>query len=275
MLALFSSSAAFLAPASPLRDAVAARQSSPRIVLTPIMGAVGEPRTIEEGKNDFQKSWGEGFVGGWGDGTAPLPMSTQAFVNELITTVTIAMTSDNYQYSPIFGVGFELLVDMYALELREGAARERMRVALAKACLTDPAQMKEDSDALIAAAEGAADVEALFATPAFQELAGKDGKFKYTYVFGAGLITLMQKTGADPDKAVAEWCQKLNLSCEGQFTRDYKYFKAQLEKLQGMKDMMAQMKESAEKKAAKAAADTAAGIESKDPRKVANLGKEA
>ena len=40
-----------------------------------------------------QAAWGEGITGGWGEGTAPLPMSTQAFVNEMITTVTVAQAA--------------------------------------------------------------------------------------------------------------------------------------------------------------------------------------
>ena len=68
-----------------------------------------EPRTIQEGKDDFQVNWGKGFSSGWGEDTAPLPMSTQAFVNEIITTVTIAQNSPNFGYSSLFGLGFEVL----------------------------------------------------------------------------------------------------------------------------------------------------------------------
>ena len=56
-------------------------------------------------------------MGGWGEGTSPLPMSTQAFVNEMITTVTVAQSSANYQYSSIFGLGYETLVSYYTLEV--------------------------------------------------------------------------------------------------------------------------------------------------------------
>ena len=44
-------------------------------------------------------------------------MSTQAFVNEMITTVTVAQSSANYQYSSIFGLGYETLVSYYTLEV--------------------------------------------------------------------------------------------------------------------------------------------------------------
>ena len=109
-------------------------------------------------------------MGGWGEGTAPLPMSTQAFVNEMITTVTIAQASPNYQYSSLFGLGFETLVSYYTLEVRththarthaharmhppaltlhphhiaqvrKPEQKEKMRVALAGALLADPAQV--------------------------------------------------------------------------------------------------------------------------------------
>lgn len=275
MLFFFSALHAFVAPASRVRTdgalaAASARSAAAHRLLSPRNSATLEVRTIQDGKDEFQEWWGQGFSGGWGDGTAPLPMSTTAFINEMITTVTIAMPSPNYQYSPIFALGFETLCSYYAIEVRNEAARERMREALAKALLLDPAQMKSDADALLAASEGA-DEEALLATAELQKLASLEGKFKYTYVFGTGLIILMQKVGVDPEAGVKSWCEKLNLAaCEGQFARDYRYYKSQMDKLDGMKAMMAQMKEAAEKAAAKAAADTEAGVESTDPRKIAN-----
>jgi len=228
-------------------------------------------RSVQNGKDDFQASWGEGVVGAWGEGTAPLPMSTQAFVNEMITTVTIAQSSPNMQYSSIFGLGFETLVSYYTLEVRRPEQKEKMRVALAKALLTDPVQMKADAEALKAEAKGKT-VEELFETAEFKRLAGLGGKFKYTYVFGVGLIQLMQLVDpvVEPVAGASAWTKKLSLPCENQATRDATYFKAQMEKLTLMKDMFAQMKASNEKKAAKAAEDEAAGIVSTDPRSIKN-----
>merc|ERR1719486_1059422 len=111
-------------------------------------------RSIQNGKDDFQKSFGTGAFGGWGEGTRPLPMSTQAFVNEMITTVTVAQASANYKYSSIFGLGFETPVSYYTLEMRGEESKEKCRVALAKALLRDPAQMKADAEELQAAATG-------------------------------------------------------------------------------------------------------------------------
>jgi hypothetical protein len=226
-------------------------------------------RSVQDGKDDFQKYWGTGFSGGWGDDTAPLPMSTQAFVNEMITTVTIALASPNYQYSSAFGLGFQELVKYYTIEIRRDEQREKMRVALAKALLTDPVQMAKDAESLVAAAEGLTE-EQLFETPEFKRLGELEGNFKYTYIFGVGLLTLMQKVGVDPAVGVKRWCEKLNLNCENQFTRDANYFKMQMEKLELMKDMFAQMKAASERAAAQAEADKAAGIESKDPRSIKN-----
>lgn len=227
-------------------------------------------RSVQNGKDDFQAAWGKGFHGGWGKDTAPLPMSTQAFVNEMITTVTIALVSPNYQYSSAFGLGFEVLCGYYSLEIRNEEQREKMRVALAKALLTDPTQMKEDSESLLAAAEGMSEDD-LFETAEFKRLAALNSKFKYTYVFGVGLLTLMQKVGVDPGTGVKTWCEKLNLNCQNQFSRDAVYFKAQVEKLEMMKEMFKQMKDASERAAAKAAEEKAAGVESTDPRKASNM----
>jgi len=62
----------------------------------------------------------------------------------------------------------------------------------------------------------------------FKRLAALDSSFKYTYIFGAGLLVLMQKVGVDPATGVKSWCEKLNLNCEGQFSRDAAYFKTQM-----------------------------------------------
>lgn len=247
----------------------AQRQQPTAMLLAPKDASSLETRTVQDGKDDFQRHWGEGFVGGWGENTAPLPMSTQTFVNEMITTVTIALASPNYQYSPAFGLGFQTLIGYYSLEIRSEKQREKMRIALAKALLTDPAQMEEDATSLLAAAEGLSEEE-LFETAEFKRLAGLNSQFKYTYIFGVGLLTLMQKVGVDPATGVKSWCDKLNLACENQFTRDASYFKAQMSKLELMQEMFAQMKAASEKAATQAAEDKAAGIETKDPRKITN-----
>jgi len=176
------------------------------------------------------------------------------------------------EYSSAFGLGFQTLVGYYSLEIRSDTQKEKMRVALATALLTDPAQLKEDAESLLVTAEELSENE-LFETAEFKRLAQLDSKFKYTYIFGVGLLTLMQKVGVDPDTGVKSWCERLNLKCQNQFTRDASYFKAQMSKLELMKEMFAQMKEASEKAAAQAAADKAAGVESKepnDPRKVSN-----
>ena len=219
-----------------------------------------EPRTVQDGKDAFQAMWGKGQFGGWGEGTSPLPMSTQAFCNEMITTVTIAMSSPSYQYTPLFGLGFETLCSYYAIEINLESERGRMAEALAGALLTDAKEMKKDAESLLAAAEGATE-EALFETPQFKALAALNGEFKYTYVTGVAMLVLMQKVGVDPNVGVKSWCEKLNLKCENQFTRDANYFKQQMEKLELMKGTLLQMKEAGVKAAAKAAAEKAAKAE--------------
>lgn len=225
-------------------------------------------RSVQNGKDDFQAEWGKGVVGGWGEGTSPLPMSTQAFVNEMITTVTVAQSSANYQYSSIFGLGYETLVSYYTLEVRKPEQKEKMRVALAKALLRDPTQMKADAEELKALVKGKS-VEELFETAEFKRLIALNGKFKYTYVFGVGLIQLMQlvePAPVDPVAGASAWSKKLGLPCENQATRDATYFKAQMEKLELMKDMFAQMKARDERNAA----NKAAGIETNDSRSIKN-----
>ena len=101
MLALvLSHSQAFLTPAR-FPDSASLCATRRHSVVAMLLAPKGKDnldlRSVQDGKDDFQKYWGTGFSGGWGDDTAPLPMSTQAFVNEMITTVTIALASPNYR----------------------------------------------------------------------------------------------------------------------------------------------------------------------------------
>ena len=40
----------------------------------------------------------------------------------------------------------------------------------------------------------------------------------------------------DPMTGGKRWSERLGLACEGQFSRDYNYFKTQMAKLEGMKE---------------------------------------
>jgi len=79
-------------------------------------------------------------------------------------------------------------------------------------------------------------------------------------------MQLVEPAPVDPVAGASAWSKKLGLPCENQATRDATYFKAQMEKLELMKDMFAQMKARDERNAA----NKAAGIETNDSRSIKN-----
>ena len=59
------------------------------------------PRTVGEAKEAFQQAYG-----------APVGSMAQGFVNEMLTSVTLATVTPSYKYSRIFAVGFETLCEV-------------------------------------------------------------------------------------------------------------------------------------------------------------------
>ena len=56
----------------------------------------------------------------------------------------------------------------------------------------------------------------------------------------------MKQANVDPTTGIEKWSDELNLNCKGVLSRDYGYFKNNVEKFEGMKEMFAQMKKASE-----------------------------
>ena len=182
-----------------------------------------------------------------------IPMATQSFANELITSETLAMVTPRYRYTRLFALGFETLCDTF---LSAGASPETLKYTRSSLCVAfgvDEAKVKSDAAALLALTEGMSEADML-ATDDLKELAQL--KPTYSYILGSGLTTLMKQAKQSSDGAeltgedIARWCDALELNCKNALTRDYNYYVTSVEKFGQMKEMFIQMDASAKRQAA-------------------------
>lgn len=208
--------------------------------------AEGPPRTVGEAKDAFQEAY-----------KAPVGSVAQSFVNEMITSVTLATGMPSYKYTRVFAVGYEALCDSFLTVIENDKQRENIKECMYIALELDGKQLKKDADDLKALCAGKTEDE-LLATPDFVEIAQGH---KYSYPFGAGLLTLMPLVDAAPTPEVIDrWCGTLNLT-PTRLQKDWVFFEKALQQMADGKQMMMEMKASAKRKEAaalKAKADAAA-----------------
>lgn len=189
-------------------------------------------------------------------GNRALSMELAAFSQEIMQSTTFATASANYRYSRVMALGFRKLCDTFII-MTDDDTKLKVQEGLCAALADFPSleQVNKDAESLTAEAEGK-DEAALLEMAELSSLS----PFKYTYISGAGLCALMQAAGLSPETSIPVWSEKLSLNCKGALGRDYDYSKTAITKLEGMKDMLEQMKtagdrrkaEAAEKKAEKA-----------------------
>lgn len=159
-----------------------------------MMADLSTPQNVGEAKSRFEAAYGR-----------PVNPYAQGFVSNMLSGTQFALVAPNYLYSRVFAVGFEALCDEFlAAGTPDDAAA--IRSALAAGLGMDPATLKRDAEALLAAAEGQTE-SSLLAADDLARVAAAQGGFKYTYAFGAGLLTLMQKVEVEPsDEAIDRCC---------------------------------------------------------------------
>merc|ERR1719245_1727706 len=155
-----------------------------------IPGHVLSPKTIGEAKAAFKEKYGR-----------PVNMLVQGFVNEMLTSVTLAMMKPSYQSSKVFSLGFEALCKTFLQGVNE-EEKKRLHDALCVAVGFDPEAVKQDAAAIEAFANGKTEDD-LLAGEDLKEIAAA-GNFKHSYPLGAGLLTLMPMVGVEPSDEVIE-----------------------------------------------------------------------
>jgi len=197
-----------------------------------------KPTNVDQAKKQFNAAYGR-----------PVSSTAQGFVSEVLQSTCFALQSPRYSYSRIYAVGFEALCKVFLEGCPSDEDREAVRSSMCIGLGMDPAQVQRDAEEMTTLATGMAEAE-LLETPDFKEVAAIEG-FKYTYTFGAGLITLMTEVNTDPtSESIERWCSALNIGA-GTLKRDYAYYKSSLDKVSQVKEMMLQMQVASKRQEAK------------------------
>lgn len=231
------------------------------------------PQTVDEARQKFFAAYGKPYV-------AP---DAQGFVNELLGSSQMAIVSPSFRYNAVFALGTEALCETF-LAQRPEAERVAITDAIITALGMSPQQLKSDAAALRETAKAAGTEEALLGSKPMLEIKAypKVPPLKYSYAFGAGMLTLMPLVEVKPsDDAIDRWVGALEIDpAKGKMLkRDFAFFESSQDKLAEMRQMMAEMqasakrkeaaklKEQAEAAAAEAAAEEAAseGAKEKEP----------
>ncbi|EOD11458.1 hypothetical protein EMIHUDRAFT_253455 [Emiliania huxleyi CCMP1516] len=147
------------------------------------------PQTVDEARQKFFAAYGKPYV-------AP---DAQGFVNELLGSSQMAIVSPSFRYNAVFALGTEALCETF-LAQRPEAERVAITDAIITALGMSPQQLKSDAAALRETAKAAGTEEALLGSKPMLEIKAypKVPPLKYSYAFGAGMLTLMPLVEVKP-----------------------------------------------------------------------------
>lgn len=229
---------AFTAPSTAML-----RTPSPPLALLGISEEVetGDvPKTIGDAKTAFQNAYGR-----------PVNAIQQGFVNEMISSVALTVSSPAYAPNRCFYLGFESLCKTFLEGSSSESEQEAIRSSLCAAFGFDAERLRKEAQALEAFAAGKSEAELL----AMQDLAAisaAGGRFKYSYPLGAGLFALMPMASdveEVTDEVIERWCAALQLPSK-KLVKDYAFIVDASEKLVEVKQMMMEMSAAAKRKEA-------------------------
>ena len=208
------------------------------------------------------------FASAYGRRVNPL---VQGFINELISSVQIATVGRSFMYTRVFALGFSALCETFMENAISAEERRLVQDALCAGLGLDAAKMTADAAAMRELAEKEETTEeALLASADFVEITAAQN-FKYSYPFGAGLLTLMPCVGVTPSAdAIERWCARLEIS-DRRLKKDFEFYEAAINKMAEARQMMMEMQAAAKRKeaaslkeAAEKAAKEAASAEAGD-----------
>ena len=131
------------APARPIRW-----RAAPRLAAD--AEGLSQPMTVSDAKEAFQAASGR-----------PVNPAAQGFVTNMLSGVCFAFSSPKYAYSRVFAVGYEALCTTFLEAMCPADDAEAIRSSMAAGLGLDPAVLRRDAQALLAAAEGKTEDEVL------------------------------------------------------------------------------------------------------------------
>jgi len=141
-----------------------------------------------------------------------------------------------FKYTRVYALGLVALCDAFLpLTCIDANDAEAVFAAVCFGLGLEAGTVRADAAAMLAVEMNASDAEALFASPDLVDIATTE-RFKYSYVFGVGLVLLMRAAGeeqiqatgrayysrdARTEGAIGRWCARLNLeNTVGRLERD-------------------------------------------------------
>ena len=177
-----------------------------------ILGELRPPATASDAQAAFREAYSGRFTSS----------ETQRFISVVIGDRAAAFT---FRYERVYAVGLAALCDAFLPATCLAPEVDATRAALCFSLGLDEAQLMADAAALT---EQAARMtkEELLASDDLQQIAAQ-ANFKFTYVFGVGLVTLMKAVGEEltmkgslgtwyqapvgDDGPISAWCAELGL----------------------------------------------------------------
>ena len=182
--------------------------------------------------------------------TRPINSVYRRVVDELMVEMHLLTVNSGFVYAPIYALGVVTAYDRFMKGYRPDSDHISIFSALCKSVESDPVQLRNDRDKLVASLEGLT-WESLTNGGASAELQSEmsaiagNAKFKYSRLFAIGLYTLLETI--DPEKlkdkealnaVLTNVTSTLNLSFD-KVQKDLEIYQNNLEKMAAAQIVMA------------------------------------
>jgi photosystem II biogenesis protein Psp29 len=206
--------------------------------------------------------------------TRPINAIYRRVVDELMVEMHLLTVNAEFTYNPIYALGVVTAYDRFMTGYRPETDQTSIFSALCTSVESDPAQLRNDRDAVMAAVTGLtwdsvmSGAAGSVLQPAMDAVAGNP-KFKYSRLFAIGLYTILE--AIDPTKmkdkealnsAIEKIAQAMNLSTD-KVQKDLELYQSNLEKMVAAQAVMADIIAADRKKRADRELERAARAEAK------------
>ncbi|PKI52945.1 hypothetical protein CRG98_026651 [Punica granatum] len=192
--------------------------------------------TVAETKQNFLKAY-----------KRPIPGVYNTVLQELLVQQHLMRYKRNYQYDPVFALGFVTVYDQLMEGYPSDEDKEIIFQAYIQALQEDPQQYRADAqkleewarsqnaDSLIGFSTREGEVEAILKDIA--ERAGSKGSFGYSRFFAVGLFRLLELANAMEPTILEKLCAALNVN-KRSVDRDLDVYRNLLSKLVQAKELL-------------------------------------
>ena len=206
--------------------------------------------------------------------TRPINSVYRRVVDELMVEMHLVTVNSGFVYTPIYALGVVTAYDRFMKGYRPDSDHASIFSALCKSVESDPVQLRNDRDKLVASLEGLT-WDTLTQASASADLQSEmsaiagNAKFKYSRLFAIGLYTLLETIDADKLKdkealnaVLGKVTGALNLSFD-KVQKDLEIYQSNLEKMAAAQIVMADILAADRKKRDQREQEKAARAEAK------------